>query len=91
MIKHSRATKDFWRAYESLPPEVRKRADTAYRLWRQSPQHSSLDFKRVNAMEPVCSVRIGLRWRALGLLEGDTVVWFWIGSHAEYDRILGKL
>lgn len=35
------------------------------------------------------SVRIGLSYRAVGLLKADTVTWFWIGTHDEYDRLIG--
>lgn len=50
--------------------------------------HPSLQFKCVHQTEPLYSVRIGLGWRALGLLEDDTIAWFWIGSHADYDRLI---
>ena len=52
------------------------------------PQHPGLDFKRVGRKSPVYSVRVGIGWRALGLLQGNTVVWFWIGSHTQYNRLL---
>ena len=63
----------------------------AYRLFRQDPSHGSLRFKLVHPSLPIYSVRIGLGYRALGVREGDTVVWFWIGSHAEYDQLLTRL
>jgi len=37
------------------------------------------------------SVRVGKGWRALGLVEGDTISWFWIGSHADYEKLLSQL
>jgi hypothetical protein len=49
-----------------------------------------LHFKRVHATEPLYSVRVGLHWRVLGLLEDDTITWFWIGSHSEYDKIIAQ-
>jgi len=45
----------------------------------------------VHPTEPVYSVRISLDYRALGVRDGDTVVWFWIGSHADHDRLLASL
>jgi hypothetical protein len=30
-------------------------------------------------------------YRALGVKEGDEIIWFWIGSHADYDRLLSRL
>ncbi|MBX7235703.1 MAG: hypothetical protein K1X65_15050 [Caldilineales bacterium] len=86
MKSYTRAS--FWKAYWALPPEVRQRAKEAYRLWRQNPAHPGLRFKQVKPNAPVYSVRIGLNHRALGLLKDDTITWFWIGSHDEYDRLL---
>jgi hypothetical protein len=57
----------------------------------RDPSHPSLQFKRVHAREPIYSVRVGLGWRAVGVRNEDTVVWFWIGSHAEYDKLLSNL
>ena len=85
----SRVTEDFLALFAELPHEIRARARKNYRLWLQNPSHPSLQFKKVHSNEPVYSIRVGRRWRALGLLEGDTIHWFWIGSHAEYDGLLG--
>ena len=40
---------------------------------------------------PVYSARVGIGYRALATVEGDTAVWFWVGSHAEYDQLLKQL
>lgn len=87
----SRTTDRFRKAFQKLPPNVRRQARAAYRLWRQNPSHPSLQFKRVHATEPIYSVRVGIGWRAVGVKTGDTVVWFWIGSHADYDNLLSNL
>jgi hypothetical protein len=84
----SRATASFWKLFAKLPREVQLNAYKAYRLWRANPAAHSLYFKRVRHEEAIYSVRIGLDYRALGVLEGDTIYWFWIGDHDEYDRIL---
>jgi hypothetical protein len=67
---------------------MQRRARKAYRLWQVDPGHPSLQFKRVDDQEPIYSVRITDNFRALGLLEGDTVIWYWVGSHNEYERLL---
>jgi len=85
---NSQTTLLFWKHYSALPPEIRQRARQAYKLWRDNPAHPSLLFKRVKESQPVYSVRIGLGYRALGLLTGNTVMWFWIGTHDEYERLL---
>jgi hypothetical protein len=50
--------------------------------------NGKLAFKRIHGQEDPYSVRVGLGWRALGLVEGDTISWFWIGSHADYDAFI---
>lgn len=87
----SRATPRFWAAHRDLPPEIRILAQKAYRLFQQNPGHPSLHFKKIHDREPIYSARLSLGYRAVGLLERDEITWFWIGSHAEYDRLLDKL
>ena len=77
-------TEDFLACFAALPAEVREQARRAYRLWRTNPSHPGLRFKPIQGH----SVRIGRAWRALGRSDGDTVTWFWIGSHAEYDGLV---
>lgn len=83
---NSRTTRGFREAFKALQPDVKQRARVAYNLWRDNPDLPGLRFKRVG---DEVSVRIGRQYRALGILEGDTVYWYWIGKHDEYDRILG--
>lgn len=87
----SRATPRFWAAYQELPVEIRAVARKAYALFHSNPTHPSLNFKKVHAYEPVYSVRVARSYRALGLLEHDEITWFWIGTHASYDQLLGRL
>ena len=53
--------------------------------------HPSLEFKRVHPTQAIYSIRIGSGWRALGILENDIILWFWIGPHSEYDTKLKNL
>lgn len=78
-------TADFWDCYRRLPAAVQRLADANYDLLRADPWHPSLHFKRVGRL---WSVRVGKGYRALAVAGDDGPVWFWIGSHAEYDRIL---
>ncbi|TAN47530.1 MAG: hypothetical protein EPN26_13765 [Rhodospirillales bacterium] len=84
----STTTAEFWQLYRSLPESVRQIARDNYRLWRNDPRHPSLHFKRLRTSSPLYSVRVGLHCRALGLVENIVITWFWIGSHAEYDRLV---
>ena len=81
----SNGTAGFWAAYHQLPPEVRQKARKQYRLWTKNPEHRSLRFKKIKTF---WSTRIDARYRALGIMTGGTVVWFWIGTHADYEQIL---
>ena len=83
-----RATPDFWECYNALPEDIQKLADKNYELLRDNLSHPSLELKKVS---PVWSVRVGLHYRALATDEGNTLNWFWIGSHAEYDHLLKNL
>jgi hypothetical protein len=85
-VIESRTTRSFRTAFAALPDEVQAQARRAYRLFLANPSHPSLRFKKVEQTENVYSVRIGLGFRALGVLEGSVIAWFWIGSHADYDR-----
>lgn len=85
---NSHTTARFWKHYERLPKEIMQQADEAYEIWKTNPFHPSLQFKRVDPKDPIYSVRVGLHYRALGWLERDTIAWFWIGDHEEYDRLL---
>jgi hypothetical protein len=86
-LKHFASSK-FWACFDELPADIQKLATRNFELLKQNPQHPSLQFKPVAAGK-YRSVRVGLYYRALGVVVGDNVQWFWIGSHAEYDKLLG--
>jgi len=79
------AAPSFWRCYRELPKPVRALADKQFELLKSDPRHPSLHFKRVGRFH---SVRVGAHYRALAVDAPDGVLWFWIGSHADYDRIV---
>ncbi len=67
---------------------LQRDAKRAFRLFVSNPSHPSLHSKKVEGLENVYSVRIGLDCRALAVKKKDGLVWFWIGTHAEYDRLV---
>jgi len=89
MISHTTAR--FRKAYRQLPTPIRKQAKAAYKLFQQNPRHPSLHFKQVHPSRPIYSVRASLDYRAIGVREGETLIWFWIGSHADYDKLLTQM
>ncbi len=79
------ASPSFWSAYETLPTSVQRLADRNYEVLKENPKHPSLHFKKAGRY---WSVRIGIRYRALGVEVEDGLLWFWIGGHAEYDKLI---
>jgi hypothetical protein len=77
--------------FADLPQQVQQQARAAYRQFQHDPSYPSLRFKKVHPALPIFSVRINRNYRAVGQVEGDTVIWFWVGSHTEYDQLLGQL
>jgi hypothetical protein len=87
----SHTARQFRALFNGLPAWVQRQARDAYRLFRQNPAHPGLRFKQVHADPPIYSVRVGLGYRAVGVRDGDTMIWYWIGSHADYDELLKQL
>ena len=85
MIHH--ASPSFWEAYDLLPRPIQQLADRKYELLKENPSHRSLNLKRVGRY---WSVRVGLHYRALAVEVDDGLLWFWIGSHADYDRLISS-
>ena len=71
--------------------QVRRQAREAYALFRDNPGHPGLQFKKVNAARPIYSTRINRDHRAVGILTGNEIVWFWIGQHDAYEKLLDRL
>ena len=77
------ATRRFWELFRALPSEIQNLAVKNYHLWRQNPHHPSLRFRRVQGSEDRYSIR------ALARRVGETIIWVWIGTHSDYDRLAG--
>ena len=84
----SSTTPDFWTAYQALPKRVRNLARKTYQLWQENPGHRSLHWKQL--APGLWSVRVGLQYRALARVRGDTAYRFWIGSHNQFDNIIAR-
>lgn len=85
-MKHH-ATPRFWQHYRSLPEDIQRIADKSFELLRNAPKHPSLHFKKVGRF---WSARVGLYYRALAVPVDADLVWFWIGSHAQYDKLINR-
>ncbi|NCS49294.1 MAG: hypothetical protein GPJ29_15420 [Microcystis aeruginosa BK11-02] len=84
-------TARFREMFADLPKPIQAQTRKAYRQFKEDPSYPSLRFKKVHPKLPIYSARINRDYRAVGQLEDDTVIWFWVGSHAEYDMLLDQL
>ena len=80
-----RTTPQFWQRFDALPEEIQQLARKNFGLLKQDPRHPSLQFKRVG---DYWSARVGLNYRALAVEDSSDFVWTWIGTHAEYDKLI---
>jgi len=79
------ASPSFWDLYEKLPSTVQELANKNFDLLKQDPKHPSLHLKKTGKH---WSVRVGIKYRALGAEIEEGILWFWIGTHSEYDKLL---
>lgn len=82
-----KATPQFWQCYEALSFDVRHLADKQFALLKSNADHPSLHLKRIGSL---WSVRVTIDYRALAIEKSDSLVWFWIGSHQDYDRLIRR-
>jgi hypothetical protein len=91
----NRGTPEFWERYRRLPPHIRQRARSAYRAFLANPNHPALrrhpleDSSKGRHRTGTSSVSINMQYRALYIVEGQVNVWYWIGSHNDYDNLIG--
>jgi len=85
-MKHY-ASPQFWRCYEKLPLRIQKHADRCFALLKGNINHPSLHTKKI---EEYWSVRIGPRYRALAIEQEEGLIWFWIGNHSDYDKMVSS-
>jgi hypothetical protein len=85
----SHTTESFRKLFRALPKEIQEQGRDAYRLFKQNPYHPSLRFKRI--VDNIYSARVSLDYRAMGSRDGDEIVWFWVGSHGDYGKVVAQL
>ena len=87
---NSQTVEQFWQLYYALPGEIREAARDADQRFAADSTHPGLSFLRLKATSNLWSVRITRDYRAVGLLQSDTITWFWIGNHREFDKTFPK-
>ncbi|MCO6046430.1 hypothetical protein NG895_21235 [Aeoliella sp. ICT_H6.2] len=81
-----RTTPEFWKRFDALPKQVQQVARNNFALLKDNSAHPSLHFKKVGQF---WSARVGQHYRALAVKGEQGYIWVWIGSHADYDKIVG--
>lgn len=89
MISHT--TERFRKCFDRLPRHIQRQAVQAYRDFKRDPNHPGLRFKPTKRNATIFSARVTVGWRTLGVKDGNSIIWFWIGSHAEYMRLIAGL
>ena len=84
----SRLSPEFREALGKLDPVTRRKARQAYQLFKNNPRHGSLNFKRLRGTGNHYSARIDDNYRVLGVVQGNAIIWYWVGPHDEYDRMI---
>lgn len=89
MISH--ITAGFRSYLDKLPEEIQRRAKVAYSLFKDELDHRSLQFKQVHPTKPIFMVRISLGYRAIGVCDGNELIWFWGGPHGDHERSIARM
>lgn len=89
-------TADYRAMQERLPPPIRKLAESAFATFQRNPDHPALRRHRLADSEAgrhrsgTWSVSITMKYRALYVVDGETNVWYWVGSHSDFDTFVGR-
>ena len=80
-------TNKYIKLLAKLPKQVQDQVQQTYLKWKHD--QTSVDFRPLKRDPSTWRVDIGgNRYRAMGRAEGDTIVWHWVGTHADYDALL---
>ena len=88
---NSRTTKRFRQMLSELPVNIQRQTKEAYKLFMEDSRHPSLRFKKVHNTDPIYAARININYRVVGIVDSGEIIWFWIGPHTEYEKLLGEL
>ena len=88
---NSKTTDRFWKCYNKLPEYIKKEARKCYKLFINDPFYPSLHYKKIHSTRPIYSLRITKDYRAIGIQQNDEMIWFWIGSHSDYDNLIKQM
>lgn len=82
-----KAAPRFWRQFQELPASVQHTARRNFELLKTNPRHPSLRFRNVGRY---WSARVSDAYRAVAIQDDGDFIWFWIGNHDDYLRVIGR-
>ena len=88
-------THQFKERFAQLPAKIQDAAKDAYRLFLSDPyspqlrNHELHDGNKGRHRKASRAVSVTRRYRAIYTIDGDTYVWYWIGSHEDYNDFIG--
>lgn len=88
---NSKTTDRFWKCYNKLPEDIKKEAKKSYNIFKKDPFYPSLHYKKIHSTRPIYSLRITKDYRAIGIQQNNQMLWFWIGSHSDYDNLIKQM
>ena len=80
----SSITRAFREAIAQLPAALQKQARKMFVV----PSYPGLSFKKLQGLADLRAVLVGVHDRAPGRVCGEEIVWYSIGSHANYDHLV---
>ena len=94
--KKNRTTHQFREQYARLPEQIRQATRASCILFDKDPRHPSLrlhdleDNKRGQHVPDSTSVSVTMQYRAIYVTKDDQNRWYWIGTHADFDKFTGR-
>jgi hypothetical protein len=79
------AAPGYWDCYKALSESARLQVNRSFDLLKSDPGHPLLHLKQVDRH---WTVRIDLHHRAVAVEAPEGLVWFWVGTHDEYERLI---
>jgi len=79
------AAPEYWHCYNALPEPIRRQANRSFELMKTDPHHPLLHFKQIDRY---WTARIDAHYRAIAVQIPEGLLWFWIGTHTEYDQLV---
>lgn len=88
-FKRSLLHRQWLKEFERLPKRVQEACVAAFRKWRKD--NDSIPFMNVTGRRDLWKVELPHSYRSIGVENGDTIKWVFIGTHQSYDEEIKQL